>query len=230
MVKKKAGRGAVASVMAKMLHPKRAIINKYPNTWERERITGLSVIAKLNRQSGRRGKMVPSYQFQHDDFEGIELFAATRMTTITEEGPPEHFFDAISAPPANHPPEEEENGDEDHRGSTENVAPTVSHSTRITLEDVQDLRAQGVFIDDDNEAAPENIPEEGEPTITISGSTWHWDFPTVDPRKAQSHVCSCKAPATGIHQPQLEFRRSLAIQMLENNLDDDGNEVDVPSH
>ena len=42
--------------------------------------------------------MVPTYQFVHDDFEGMDLFAASRNCKIEEEGPPSDFFDQIPLP------------------------------------------------------------------------------------------------------------------------------------
>ena len=45
---------------------------------------------------------------------------------------------------------------------------------------------------------------------------------------AEVNATAAKARSTGFHQPQLEYQRSLAMQMLMNTLDDQGREVDQP--
>ena len=62
----------------------------------------------------------------------------------------------------------------------------VNTSAQVSSEDIAALRAQGLTVDDDNEAVPENIPSPTDSTITNRiGVEWKWENTTICPRKAR---------------------------------------------
>ncbi len=60
----------------------------------------------------------------------------------------------------------------------EGIDDAVFHPTGNCAEDIALVRNQGLEVDDHNEPAPKNIPEENQAPITMNlypGQTWGWD-------------------------------------------------------
>ena len=127
--------GDTCSVIKRLLHPAKLIAEKYPNQDHRETLDDLLVTGIDRRRINRSMKAV--VLFRHADFENKILYCATRYArivvpgeTIQQEVEPEIPEELIEVP---------------------NVIGD-------NLEDVQRLRVEGYNVDDDNDPAPENVP------------------------------------------------------------------------
>jgi len=154
--KKTVGIGAVASVLLRMLHPSAAIRERYNNVDHGTRLEGLLVIRREKRIVNNRNQM--TIVMRHDNFAGLELYCVERFVRVEMEGAPEHFFNAI-APIDN---EEEEAINEEQR-IPDNVVPFLGVD-RVDATDAIRLAAV-LATDDDDEPAPENIPQADQPPL-----------------------------------------------------------------
>ena len=97
---------------------------------------------------------------------------------MDEEGPDSQFFDEDGTP------EEEEvhNGPEGEGSGAalpNEVVQLMQSNRNPTSEDVQNVRAMGFGVDDDNDPAPENVPDPDVPVVTTeeglhAGQEWGW--------------------------------------------------------
>ena len=79
------GIGARCSVIARFLHPRRLIKERYPNYTFDKRIGGLLVARREQKQVNHR--IQQCLVFQHDDFNDQELYAVEKYGRVTEKGP-----------------------------------------------------------------------------------------------------------------------------------------------
>ena len=139
MSRKEVLRGAICSVTFGKLHPTPIVHEKFPNAPKNERLTGL--ICQGLEMRRVRGKMQLCAIFRHEDFAAL-LHAVLRWVKVVQHGPPIQNNAASTY-------NDEEVGRELPAGRI--------HSTR---EDINRLRAEGFDVDDDNDPAPENIPDQ----------------------------------------------------------------------
>ena len=108
--------------------------------------------------------------FCHNNFEdNTEFYCVVRWCRVEAEGAEEHFFPTTQAPaPLNAEAREAEEDVEQELGDD-----TLHLGNRA--EDIAVVRGQGLMVDDDNDPAPENVPEE--PAVQGIGEeqSWGWD-------------------------------------------------------
>ena len=166
--KKRIGTGAICSVLKRILHPSREINNKYPNQQHRERLDELLVTGHELRRV--RGKEQLCILFRHADFEGIQLYCQEQYAKVITEGPAEYFFVT------------QEGVDQEEVHEQQNPQEEQAEEFQLILElvgdlaeDIACLHAEGYGMDDDNEPAPENVPQganqqEDQPTFQEWGA------------------------------------------------------------
>lgn len=132
--------GDVCSVIKRFLHPIKAVSDKYINQDFGERLDNLLVIGLENRTINRAEK--PCVLFRHDDFENVTLYASTRYVckTVTVAQPALPVLDDLD------------------ESDTFVVIPNINREEDVANE-IARLRMEGYGVDDDNEPAPENVPD-----------------------------------------------------------------------
>jgi len=131
---------------------------------------------------------LPSNFFILESIPGETLYCAKQYTVVLEEGPPKHFFGA-SNPVENS--EAEAVAGEDAAGedlAQKPIDQSIFHLGNCN-KDIALVCAQGLEVHDDNEPAPENVPEEEEAAgggstsglVDEHGQKWGWDG--IDERK-----------------------------------------------
>jgi hypothetical protein len=144
VTKKNPGVGARCSVLKRFLHPGRLIQQAYPNMTFHERLEDLVAISYDEKVI--RNKAVPCVVFRHDDFPNVEVYAHKRYVKVLEEGPAADFFNTNPVV------------DEVITEEVQNEMVEVPVLTSNVADDVERLRVEGYGVDDDNEPAPENVP------------------------------------------------------------------------
>ena len=86
--------GTTASCLSHFVHPSAPIRGKLPNTHQKERLTNLFITGRQGRSIIRGSKATEAYLIHHNDFENVDLYAASQNVTITAEGPSERFFES----------------------------------------------------------------------------------------------------------------------------------------
>ena len=179
MAKKKSkqcGVGAVVWAYTKYIHPFREVRSFYPNMTDKCKMIDLLVIGREVRRVQKKDQLV--VLFRHDHFPNMTIYSVKRWIHITKEGDPAHFFDVNAVTSAPDP----EESIEDVPGSDE-IPDRVFHSGNNS-EDIAHIRSLGLDVDDDNEPAPENIPDE-DPLPELN-QTWGWDG--IDHRAVGNHM------------------------------------------
>jgi hypothetical protein len=167
------GKGAIVSVLSSRLHPSAHIRNKWPNAEKNHRLENLVVLRQEMKKINRRDIMciIMKHEDFQDDGENIELYASQHYCVLKSEGDPDYFF--TSAPAArNVVAEEEESVPIEIQG--------IIERGMLEPDDIEIARNL-VEIDDDNEPAPENMPQTGgvDPT-SIFGE---WGHPGICHRR-----------------------------------------------
>ena len=147
--KKRIGVGAQCSVLIKRLHPQNLISEYHPNYSANERLHDVVVV----RQSSvtRRGNQFIAIFVTHPSFQGSDaIHVAKRFCVVKQEGDPQQFFDDDRV--------EEEVAIDDDGNFVPEIDPEVFTASNCA-EDIALLRNQGYDVDDDNEPAPENVPD-----------------------------------------------------------------------
>ena len=181
--KLRCGKGAVCSVLTKMLHPGKDVAAKYPNAAHNKKVENLIALRKEAKTVNQKEQVV--IVFRHSDFAEVELHCVERFCHVMTEGPVSEVFTDGSAPP-----EIEEDVTPHVDEGMDPVVPVPS-TTGDMHEDIQNLRAQGFSVDDDNEPAEENIPPPSSSTTnntpTMPDMYQQWDSRNVCNRKADGH-------------------------------------------
>jgi hypothetical protein len=99
-----------------------------------------------------RGKEQLCILFRHEDFENLQLYCQERYAKVITEGPTAEFFVAQGLEETVPP---EQGRDEEQEDEFRQVPELVGD----LAEDIARLRAEGYGVDDDNEPAPENVPQ-----------------------------------------------------------------------
>lgn len=147
------GVGAECSILYTKLHLKKVLAAHITNLPNNQRICGL--IVTRDGTATRSGKTFPAIFFVYHSMEGEELYAARRFVVVTREGEPSLFF---ADPVAKLPPEEvaeinQNLPDEEARILNESI-----FKAQNLKEDIAFACAQGLYVDNDNKPAPENVP------------------------------------------------------------------------
>ena len=175
------------------MHPSKLIIRKYPNCTAQTRLENLLTIKEGTRLVNKKQQRV--IFFRHDDFEGTEICCVRQWVKIVQEGHQQHFFDESNTEQSNtggavdNFRSVEENGDE--------IEATIFYANNCA-EDIAMVRNQGLYVDDDNDPAPENVPT-GTATDD-QGQEWGW-----------SGTCNRTAAAAQNHCPYIVGVRGVTL-------------------
>lgn len=149
--RKSLGQDAKCSVLLSYLRPSARIDQQFPNKIAGQRLDDL-IVLRLG-QVTRSGNTFWAVYFRSETFgDDVELYAARRYVKIIQEGPPNLFFDLPTSPqvPAA------------ASGNVEDGGQAIEADTFLrtgdAAEDIRNVLAQGLAVDDDNAPAPENIP------------------------------------------------------------------------
>ena len=196
---KRAGVGAKCSVIIRFVHPSREVSKVIQNSSANERLNDLLLIKEDRRNVNHRESTC--YVFRHEKFESIELYAAKRLVKIEVEGPEDGFFGKVhdsstTISNVNTTATSNLNGGVSNGtniGEGEIIDPVV-FNTRNCKEDIAMVRSLGMTVDDDNDPAPENIPDLTSITERqissvedlYPGQSWGWNG--FDERKKENFV------------------------------------------
>ncbi len=158
---------------------------------------------------------------RHDNFDDDQiLHAVAQFCKITEKGPVESLFNNI-------PTYNVENDENVAVGVDENVEREIPS---ISNEDVSNFRAQGFSVDDNNEPAPENIPNA---TNTANDGMYRaWGSEHLDARRVVDGVKDVQPTLVSadasmhtllgffLHFLPLEFFRTTILQATNKTLSD----------
>ena len=172
MVKKTIGVGAICRVMMKYLHPSAKIRDKYPNHTSSEKLGELIVIRQEVKKVNRKDQMC--LVMRHDTWPNEELHCVKRWAKIVVEGDPSGYFDA----PLPTPPQE---STAQEAVEEEEIPDRVFQTNGTNEEDIAFVRSLGLGVDDDNDPAPENIPNDDGEEQNVNQS-WGWNG--IDPRSS----------------------------------------------
>ena len=166
------GVGATCSVLIRFLHPSRDVRSAILNFTSSQRLEDLLLIREEEKAINH--KKTKCFIFRHDRFPNIDLYASKRWTKIEKEGSETQLFiNEVS----NNVSGNVEAIDDDEVEITTNVL-----NVRNTNEDIMYVRGLGLAVDDDNEPAPENVPEPTNPNdeplpsgLKDPTQSWEWD-------------------------------------------------------
>ena len=75
-----------------MMQPSALIRDKWPNTWNKERVGGMVLVGQDFRVVRRVSPATDTFIMGHEYLPNKELYATKRMVHITEEGPEEDIL------------------------------------------------------------------------------------------------------------------------------------------
>ena len=173
MVKKKLcpGIGAQCSVLIKFLHPSKRVTDVLINFSDKDRLYDLLAIKA--EQKRVKKKIQDCIIFRHDAFPNEELYCVRKFCKVLKEG---HVVDIFST--------ESEQNEEESTGvpvigevsetlastGTGRPLPDGHENFRATPEDISLMRDMGFNVDDNNDPAPENIPNQIQQESGSAGS------------------------------------------------------------
>ena len=178
--KLKHGDGAVCSALIKYLHPAKKVAEVFPNAIGPDRLEGC--IARSREKVMVNRKLIWCYVMEHPSFPEMTIHSSTRYVKVVTEGDPAGFFVIEEEAPAAAPVAAVA---QPVAAAAAAGAPSADTRVEIDLgvfqarnnaEDIANVRAQGLDVDDDNDPAPENIPEASAPPpiAPYPGQTWGW--------------------------------------------------------
>jgi hypothetical protein len=125
----------------------------------------------------RSGNTFLAVFFRSDSIPGVELHASKYYVKVMQEGPQEHFRN-IETPP-NWPTHAIVNSLPCENPEGDTVEDYTFTSTGNLCEDIAQVCAQGLDVDDDNKPALENVPTMNisvDPTTGLfQGQRFHWN-------------------------------------------------------
>ena len=164
------GVGAVVWVYLRYLHPSKTVKDFYINSTKDSKVTDLLVVGQGVRKV--HGKDQMCVLLRHDSFPNVILYCVKRWGKhVVAEGDPQHFFDFNAGVVT-----EEEGATEEENGEDvgTQIPEHVFHLAADT-EDIQHIRGLGFEVDDDNDPAPENVPDPNEENQGSDEQTWGWN-------------------------------------------------------
>ena len=160
------GVGAIVSALLRFIHPSKHIRNKFPNIFQGQRLENCETIRQEVKKVSRKEQLVLVVRredFENPDDSYIELHGVKRYWKVSQEGHPDYFFDAIA-------PTDENANSQDDTLMPEAVSEHINGNS-CTTETIQALRDE-VDVDDDNEPAPNNIPQSTDSTSSPLSAEW----------------------------------------------------------
>ena len=160
------GKGVEVSCLIKFLHPLKLIRKAYPNPLNQQQLENCITLrrdVKKIKQKEQLSLIVTHNDFKDDDGELLELYAVKRHLKVENEGDPDYFFNGVAK--------------DDNEQAEEEVFPHMIDDEVMAVNDgvPQNLAAAlngVVYIDDNNERAPENVPTPGLSTTTVLSPEW----------------------------------------------------------
>ena len=152
------GRDALVSVLGQFIHPSEEYRKRNPNATRDRRLQNCKVIRQEFKHVNRRNQLcviLHHNNYKNEDGSYIELHAAKRYCKVTQEGHTDYFFE-VTIPL-----------DVSENDQVVIEEPIPDHILRLlqergNYEDAEELVEEInnlVNIDDDNEPAPENVPD-----------------------------------------------------------------------
>ena len=163
------GVGAKVTCLSKFVHPSQHIRDKYPNPVSGHCLEGCVVVCQELKKVSRRDQLciiVHHDEFKTADGTIVELHAVKRHWKVVEECDSDFFFDD--------PVAEEEREEEPVSVALPDVIDQAINGQSTKNNTIEALRGV-VDIDDNNEPAPENVPQQGEASDRVLGTEWGHD-------------------------------------------------------
>lgn len=159
--KKRLGKDAKVSVLARYLHPSRLISSTLPNIENNYRLEDCIVVRMVMKKVNRRDQLV--VVMKHDSFKTHDgayedIYTVPRWCKVTEEGPSEAYFHVGDNGQAILQEASNENTVEDEDVELPAIIAQIEHRG-FRDDDILQMNGQ-VEVDDDNLPAPENVPIE----------------------------------------------------------------------
>ena len=126
------GADATISVLSRFIHPTRVIQDAFPNRDHKHRLEGMRALrteVKRVRRKNQKCVVFASDEVTDDNGEPVELYACGRFVKVTEEGPPELYFNA------RHRPRETEEDDENGLAFDDNTSTGTGNNDNDLSED-----------------------------------------------------------------------------------------------
>ncbi len=162
------GGGAQCSVLLKYLRPKPAVNAYFVNYVARDCVTDLTAV-RLDEVT-RKSKTTWQY-FSLPHGQPRQSIAPN----IMKEGPANLIFDLTRSSASSPDGSQGSTSQFSYADGEEPIDESVFHPTGNQAEDIELVRNQGLEVDDDNQPAPENVPEPPMTTNLYAGQTWGWD-------------------------------------------------------
>ena len=180
---KPGGIGAVGSAVARFFHPSARIRERWPNEYQKLRVPGVVVVGKGQHRINR--KVQVAYECRIPAIDDSTTFHIVCSNFRVDEAPATPFEDESFALPVA-PRTTAADRNQQLRASLTNDDENGLGAREVLAEHVAQLRAQGIEVDDDEEALPENVPQ-GPPVPTLM-QVGEWITPTICPRKADDRI------------------------------------------
>ena len=162
------GVGAVVLALIRFIHPSEHIRQKFPNPVAGQRLSDCKSIWQELKKVSQRDQLVTvvhhtDFKMEAGDF--IDLYAVKRYWKVQKAGNVDLRFDAV---PTN---EGGEQGEE--MVPLPAAVDDYINCDRVnTIEALQDV----IEVDDDNDLAPENVPQRSDNNATVFGEWGHTGF------------------------------------------------------
>ena len=167
---------AKCTIPKRFLHPKRVIdSNAYYHN--RQGVEGLLIIGREERTINNKRAMCCIFRHEHFD-DNVTLYCIEKFAKVTEEGHEDHFFVPSCVRASDGVAGGSEGGNVNTAGNPnlsedrlreereEGAIPfRLTHRVVDDVEDIARIRDMGFSVDDDNEPAPENVPDSNEPVV-----------------------------------------------------------------
>lgn len=192
------GVGAVCRVKMKYLHPAKRVDDQYPNREDSGELDGLLVLRKDTKRVKKKDQGV--VVMRHEDFPNEELYCVERWCKVITEGPEASLFDLPVAVDEAVAPVVVGQGEEEDIGVV--VIPVRGLGSELR-EDIARFRAEGYDVDDDNDPAPENVPNPRQAQQQDGGVVYQdWGSRTLCLRRSEG----CLHPNPKLGKPMPETR------------------------
>ena len=160
------GVGAIVLALLRFIYPSKHICNKFPNVVQDQQLENCVTIRQEVKKVSQKEQLV--LVGHHEDFTNpddsyIELHGVKQYWKVSQEGHPDYVFDAIATT-------DEKANSQEEALMPEAVSEHINGNSRTT-ETIQGL-CNVVDVDDDNEPAPENIPQSTDPTSSLLNTEW----------------------------------------------------------
>jgi hypothetical protein len=170
--RKLGGVGAVGKAKMKSLHPSEPLRIKYGTGYERDYLDALEILRSDKGKVSARGKIVDRYFVRHPFFPDIEFKVGRRNFTVEDEAATP-FEDEVAQ---DYVPTAEVVTEPQGDGVNVDSGPRPPQGRHLTTMEIDELRAEGHTVDDDNEPVEENVDDPGPPPVG------QWMKPTTCPR------------------------------------------------